>query len=121
MWNCIKLFIKIKTYYVHSISLPTKLVILSVNEMCLVQHDLFLMSPCCLFTSYFPSGDYRLSALLIVLAIYQLLSLSLSVCTDLSNSVKITAHIEHSANIFRKIFNSLMFNSLSRLRGFSLL
>lgn len=59
--------------------LPTKLVILSVDEMCLVQHDLFLMSPCCLFTSYFPSGDYRLSALLIVLAIYQVLSLSLSV------------------------------------------
>lgn len=54
--------------------LSTKLVILSVKEMRLVQHDLFLMSPCCLpFTTYFPLGAYRLSALLIVLVIYQVL------------------------------------------------
>lgn len=68
----------------HSMStafpLSTKLVILSVKEMSLVQHDLFLMSPCCLlFTSYFPPGVYKLSALLIVLAIYQVLSLPSSV------------------------------------------
>lgn len=68
----------------HSMStafpLSTKLVILSVKEMRLVQHDLFLMSPCCLIlTSYFPPGAYKLSTLLIVLAIYQVLRIYLSV------------------------------------------
>lgn len=79
--------------------LSTKLVILSVKEMRLVQHDLFLMSPCCLlFTSYFPPGAYKLSALLIVLAIYQVLCLYVSVSEILSNSMKITAHLEHIVN-----------------------
>lgn len=66
--------------------LSTKLVILSMNEMRLVQHYLLLMSPCCLFTSYFPSGAYELSALLIVLAIYQVLSLYLADCEVLSDN-----------------------------------
>lgn len=79
--------------------LSTKLVILSVKEMRLVQHDSFLMSPCCLlFTSYFPPGACKLSALLIVLAFYHVLSLYLSVGAVLSKSMKITAHLEHIVN-----------------------
>lgn len=79
--------------------LSTKLVILSVKEMRLVQHDLFLMSPCCLIlTSYFPPGAYKLSTLLIVLAIYQVLQIYLSVSKVSSNSMKITADLEHIVN-----------------------
>jgi len=79
--------------------LSTKLVILSVKEIRLVQHDLFLMTPgCLLFTSYFPPGAYKLSALLIVLAIYQVLTLYLSVNEVLSNSIKITTLLEHIVN-----------------------
>lgn len=66
--------------------LSTKLVILSVNEMRLVQHVLLLMRPCCLFTSYFPSGAHELSALLIVLASNQVLSLYISECEVLSDN-----------------------------------
>lgn len=79
--------------------LSTKLIILSVKEIMLVQHDLFLMSPCCLqFTSYFPLGAYKLSALLIVLAIFQVLSLYLSVSEVFSNTKKVMAHLEHTVN-----------------------
>lgn len=78
----------------------TKLVILSVKEMRLVQHDLFLMSPCCLIlTSYFPPDACKLSTLLIVLAIYQVLrNTNLSVAKVSSNSMKITACLEHIVN-----------------------
>lgn len=72
-------------------SLSTKLVIVSVKEMRLVQHDLLLMSPCfIILTSYFPPGACKLSTLLIVLAICQVLRIYLSVGKFSSNSMKIT-------------------------------
>lgn len=99
MWNCIKFLLKSRHNMSTAFPLSTKFVILSVKEIMLVQHDLFLMSPCCLlFTSYFPPGAYKLSALLIVLAIYQVLSLYLSVSEVLSNSMRLTAHLEHIVN-----------------------
>lgn len=80
-------------------SLSTKLVFLLVEEMRLVQHDLVLISLCCLIvTSYFPPGAYKLSTLLIVLTAYQVLRIYLSVSKVSSNSMKITAYLEHIIN-----------------------
>lgn len=80
--------------------LSTKLVILSGEKMRLVQHDLLLISPCCLIvSSYFPPGAYKLSTLLIVLAVYQVLRIYLSLGKVSPNSMKITACLAHIVNM----------------------